>query len=108
MFSHCYIVKLWPPPDAGVAPGAQGSSAAAITAQAVHELLSSIPQDLLAEAAAQCGAHARALMHYETHLRSTQGGGLNPVAHRNTYYSDNEVSFLQACTLTTVRHMVCI
>ncbi|KAL3137629.1 hypothetical protein ABBQ38_004906 [Trebouxia sp. C0009 RCD-2024] len=79
----------------GVAGGGQSGSGAASTAQAVHELLGSIPQDLLAQAAAQCGAHARALMHYETHLRSTQGGGLNPVAHRNTYYSDDEVSFLQ-------------
>lgn len=67
----------------------------------MHQLLASIPQNLLAKAAAQCGAHARALLHYETHLRSTQGAGLNPVALKNTYYSDDEVSFLQvsACLL---------
>ena len=72
-----------------------GSDEATSTAQNVRQLLVSIPQDLLAQAAAQCGAHARALLHYETHLRSKTGGGLNPVAHRNIYYSDDEVSFLQ-------------
>ena len=78
-----------------MASGGDGSSVVGKTAQAVHDLLASIPQDLLAKAAAQCGAHARALLHYETHLRSTQGAGLNPVAHHNTYFSDDEVSFLQ-------------
>ena len=77
------------------APGA--SSGPTSSAQDVHQLLASIPQDLLAQAAAQCGAHARALLHYETHLRSKEGGGLNPVAHKNIYYSDDEVSFLQVC-----------
>ena len=99
------VIITLPCPGAGVASGVQGgSSGAASTAQAVHELLASIPQDLLAQAAAQCGAHARALMHYETHLRSTQGGGLTPVAHKNTYYSDDEVSFLQVLHLTSARH----
>ena len=82
-------------PGACVTGGGEGSSAGGSTAQGVHHLLASIPQDLLAKAAAQCGAHARALLHYETHLRSTQGAGLNPVARKNTYYSDDEVSFLQ-------------
>jgi len=78
------------------APGvSSGSIAPTSSAQHVHQLLASIPQDLLAQAAAQCGAHARALLHYETHLRSKEGGGLNPVAHKNIYYSDDEVSFLQ-------------
>jgi len=78
------------------APGVSSSSSAPTSsAQHVHQLLASIPQDLLAQAAAQCGAHARALLHYETHLRSKEGGGLNPVAHKNIYYSDDEVSFLQ-------------
>ena len=79
----------------GNAGASSGSDAAGVTALHVHQLLSSIPQDLLARAAAQCGAHARALLHYETHLRSKEGGGLNPVAHKNAYYSDDEVSFLQ-------------
>ena len=95
---HCRFHWFLP---AGAAAGGSSSSNAASTAQAVHQLLSSIPQDLLAQAAAQCGAHARALLHYETHLRSKEGGGLNPVAHKNIYYSDDEVSFLQVqcCTL---------
>ncbi len=80
---------------AGAAGVSSGSIAPTSSAQHVHQLLASIPQDLLAQAAAQCGAHARALLHYETHLRSKEGGGLNPVAHKNIYYSDDEVSFLQ-------------
>ncbi|KAL0029509.1 hypothetical protein WJX79_000191 [Trebouxia sp. C0005] len=82
--------------SASGAPGvSSGSIAPTSSAQHVHQLLASIPQDLLAQAAARCGAHARALLHYETHLRSKEGGGLNPVAHKNIYYSDDEVSFLQ-------------
>lgn len=83
------------------APGvSSGSIAPTSSAQHVHQLLASIPQDLLAQAAARCGAHARALLHYETHLRSKEGGGLNPVAHKNIYYSDDEVSFLQVSSGT--------
>lgn len=81
-----------------------GTSEASSKAQHVHQLLASIPQDLLAQAAAQCGAHARALLHYETHLRSKEGGGLNPVAHRNIYYSDDEVSFLQVQSVSLVTY----
>lgn len=69
-------------------------------AQRVQHLLASIPQDLLAQAAAQCGAHARALLHYEAHLRS-KGIALNPVAHKNVYASDKEVSFLQVWVLSS-------
>ena len=86
---------------AGVTGGGEGRRDAGSTAQGVLQLLASIPQDLLAKAAAQCGAHARALLHYETHLRSTQGAALNPVALKNTYYSDDEVSFLQVVCLLT-------
>ena len=53
-------------------------------------------QDLLAQAAADCGAHARALMHYEAHVRAAHGGGFNPAALRSVVYKDDEVSFLQA------------
>ncbi|KAL0053239.1 hypothetical protein WJX82_003001 [Trebouxia sp. C0006] len=94
------VLKKWAEETKGTAAwsasGAPGaSSGPTSSAQDVHQLLASIPQDLLAQAAAQCGAHARALLHYETHLRSKEGGGLNPVAHKNIYYSDDEVSFLQ-------------
>lgn len=52
-------------------------------------------QDLLAQAAADCGAHARALLYFETHVRNMNGGGYNPAAHRNAVYKDEEVTFLQ-------------
>ena len=52
-------------------------------------------QELLATAAHACGAHARALLHYETHVRAARGGGLNASALRNATYSDAEVLFLQ-------------
>ncbi len=41
------------------------------------------------------GAHARALLHYETHVRALRGGGLNAAGLRNAVYSDSEVLFLQ-------------
>jgi hypothetical protein len=41
------------------------------------------------------GAHARSLLHYETHVRAARGGGLNAAALRNMYYQDEEVIFLQ-------------
>lgn len=72
----------------------QQGHGAGSAAHRVQQLLASIPQDLLAQAAAQCGAHARALLHYEAHLRS-KGVALNPVALKNVYASDKEVSFLQ-------------
>lgn len=76
--------------------------AAGTATQRVQQLLESIPQDLLAQAAAQCGAHARALLHYEAHLRA-KGVMLNPVARKNVYASDQEVSFLQVCQHTNYR-----
>ena len=61
----------------------------------VVELINSIPLDLLAQAAVQCGAHARALQYYEVYVREKQGGGLNPAARRSATYTDEEVTFLQ-------------
>ena len=58
-------------------------------------------QDLLAQAAADCGANARALMHFETHVRAAHGGGWNPAALKSTVYRDDEVSFLQVCSYLT-------
>ena len=53
-------------------------------------------QDLLAQAASDCGAHARALLYFEAHVRAAHGGGYNPAAHKSTVYSDDDVSYLQA------------
>ncbi len=41
------------------------------------------------------GAHARALQHYETHVRAAWGGGLNAAGLRNACYTDAQVVFLQ-------------
>lgn len=51
------------------------------------------------------GAHARALMHYETHVRAKHGGGLNIAALACTTYEDHEVAFLQAGS--TFRLVIC-
>ena len=59
------------------------------------QLLESIPAALLARAAFGCGAHARALQYYETHVRACHGGGLNPAALHTKLYPDADVSFLQ-------------
>lgn len=63
-------------------------------AAAVANLLDAIPKKLLATAAFRCGAHARALQYFETHVRAERGGGLNPAAHADTAgdYSHDEVS----------------
>ena len=55
-------------------------------------------QDRLAEAAYQCGAHARALQFYELHLREAKGNALNSMALPQPAFADGEVSFLQART----------
>lgn len=49
------------------------------------------------QAASQCGAHARALQYFETHVRAAHGGGgLNPAAlHTSTQFTDAQVTFLQ-------------
>ncbi|GAB4817356.1 hypothetical protein N2152v2_004402 [Parachlorella kessleri] len=78
--------------------GDSGSGADASMSQSwdrVRQLLNTIPKDLLAQAASQCGAHARALQYYETHVRASHnGGGLNPGALTSAQYSDADVSFL--------------
>ncbi len=58
-------------------------------------LLESIPQDVVAKAAQQCGAHARALLYYETYVRALRGGARNPAAHKSAQFADEEVTFLQ-------------
>jgi len=61
----------------------------------VSTFLTAIPKNTVARAAAACGAHARALLHYETHLRATRGHGANPVGTRALpSYGDGEVTFL--------------
>ena len=55
-----------------------------------------------AQAAYECGANARALQYFETHVRAVRGGGaLNPSAATSATYLDDEVSFLQASCLRT-------
>lgn len=46
--------------------------------------------------ALQCGAHARSLQYFETHVRTRHNGALNPAAYRSATYDDAEVSYLQA------------
>ncbi|KAF5833342.1 hypothetical protein DUNSADRAFT_10383 [Dunaliella salina] len=65
------------------------------SAQAVADFLARIPKQHLAQAASRCGAHARALQDYESYVRSAQGGGLNPSAHKSdVIYQSSQVSFL--------------
>ena len=77
-------------------------------AERVAGLLDSIDMELLAAAASQCGAHARALLYFESHVRAKEQGTLNPVALSSTTYADDDVSFFQvrscfcaACPLCT-------
>ena len=65
------------------------------SAQRVSDFLSRIRMQDLALSASRCGAHARALQYYESHLRSTQGGALNPSAHKSdvTYRSSQVGQF---------------
>lgn len=61
----------------------------------VQSMLSMIPKDTMAKAAASCGAHARALLYYEAHVRVIHGGGANLTAHlMSPSFSDSEVTFL--------------
>ncbi len=66
------------------------------TTKRLEELLGSIPLDLLAQAAAHCGAHARALQYYEGFARAAYKGGLNPSAGSAVTYDSEAVTFLQA------------
>jgi hypothetical protein len=69
----------------------------------VAMLLESIPVELLARAAFQCGAHARALLYFETHVRAKEKGALNPVALSSATYSDDDVSFFQVRQIKGLR-----
>jgi serine/threonine-protein kinase ATR len=61
----------------------------------VSAFLSAIPKNTVARAAVACGAHARALLHYETYLRATRGHGGNPAGTKALpSYGDDEVTFL--------------
>ncbi|GAX74920.1 hypothetical protein CEUSTIGMA_g2366.t1 [Chlamydomonas eustigma] len=60
----------------------------------VEDFLSSIPPRLLAQAAFRCGGHARALQYFESYVRSTNGGAMNPAAHSSVTYHHHQVSFL--------------
>jgi len=57
-------------------------------------MFAGIPRIKLANAASKCGAHARALLYYETHLRLTRGNGANIAASSTSKLSDEEVSNL--------------
>ena len=94
-----------PAPSAAAAESGSGSGARSRSAEPmaelgepgrhVAELLKAIPDELLARAAFACGAHARALLYFETHVRAKERGTLNPVAARSATYSDGDVSFFQ-------------
>ncbi|KAI3426356.1 hypothetical protein D9Q98_008728 [Chlorella vulgaris] len=81
----------------GGRPGESGQQYASMGPEwdAVHQLLEAMPKQLLAQAASQCGAHARSLQYFETHVRSVHGGALNPSAFRSATYAGDEVSYLQ-------------
>ncbi len=64
-------------------------------AKRVSRLLDRIDMELLSRAAFQCGAHARALLYFESHVRGKEKGTLNPVALSSTTYEDDDVSFFQ-------------
>lgn len=73
-------------------------------AKRVSGLLDSIDMELLARAAFQCGAHARALLYFESHVRGKEKGTLNPVALTSTTYEDDDVSFFQVKCVGVVLH----
>ena len=60
----------------------------------LEDMIEDIPRIKLAKAASKCGAHARALLYYETHLRLSGGKGANIAAASSTKFSDDEVTFL--------------
>ncbi|PNW78179.1 hypothetical protein CHLRE_10g467200v5 [Chlamydomonas reinhardtii] len=95
---------------AAQAPGGDNISELPARAQHVRAFIESIPMETLARAASRCGAHARAVQTFETHMRSeaikahaasqsksATSGGLNPAADvsRPQYKALNaDVSFL--------------
>lgn len=74
------------------------SAEVSLPSKRVALLLESIPVELQARAAFQCGAHARALLYFETHVRAKENGALNPAALRSANYNDEDVSFFQVTT----------
>ena len=74
------------------------------TAKRVSGLLDSIDMELLARAAFQCGAHARALLYFESYVRAKEQGTLNPVALSSTTYEDGDVFFFQASPVPCGNH----
>ena len=60
----------------------------------LDDMFGDIPRVKLANAASKCGAHARALLYYETYLRLTKGNGANIAASGTSKLSDEEVSNL--------------
>lgn len=74
------------------------------TAKRISGLLDSIDMELLARAAFQCGAHARALLYFESYVRAKEQGTLNPVALSSTTYEDGDVFFFQASPVLYCSH----
>ena len=70
--------------------------ATAKSADRVALLLNTVPQIHLARAAYHCGAHARALKHFEMHLRNTKKcHGLNTPSYDGKFnIEDEDLSFL--------------
>jgi hypothetical protein len=51
----------------------------------------------------RCGAHARALQYYESHVRAERKGGLNPAAARTSVeYKDEQVGCMR-CPAAVLR-----
>ena len=77
-----------PAPSAAAAESGSGSGARSRSAEPmaelgepgrhVAELLKAIPDELLARAAFACGAHARALLYFETHVARKGAGDAEP------------------------------
>ena len=60
----------------------------------LQQMLESIPKIKLSAAATKCGAHARALLYYEAHLREARGGAANIAAANSVDFEDEDVSML--------------
>jgi len=60
----------------------------------LQQMLESIPKIKLSAAATKCGAHARALLYYEAHLKGERGGAANNAAATSASFEDENVSML--------------
>jgi len=74
--------------------GSEGNNLVFQDWQRVKSFLESISRSLLAQAAGNAGAHARALQYYETHVRRARNGGYNVAAARNAVFEDEDITFL--------------